>query len=1291
MIFEIKGTGERIYFPDDMDKKQVGEAIARHVFNQKSPKEKKSFLENMKSNLDQMVGAGEVALTVGSGIVNEIEAGYRGILSGATKLMMDATDPEKEVNLDEVIGHATRMINETRNRGAYMPRTETGQRYLENVGEALMPVAEGLESVSRQTGDFYYDKTGSELAGAIGYTAPTALLELIGLRGARSLARQGRLGTQYEIGDVGNANRISNKQAGMYGGIRAKNADLDALERAKEMSAQGASREEIMYATGWFQPPDGKWRFEFPDDQARFRENLGVYKDAEMAKMRTPYDDAVSIGNSAIAKLRKMYQNDNKFRPELLDRNEARYVDDIMSVNMSMLSKEPTAREVQGLLYESVDNATNMQKQSRERRFRPALGDVLEHPLLFENYPEAAGWPMKIGSDNSPNAPGGSWNPRTNEIYINLAKNDMPPPVPGAPGPSSQGLSTTLHEVMHGIQGAEGFTPGGAPGSAYLVTQGDRSKVYTQDAPQMTREQDLASRRQVLEDTEEIRRLGIVEKDDDLIEIASGNRKVKPSYLTNMSDWYRYSDEIRSLYGIQPKKAGPERDQWIQNVAGFMANKHAERVGNGDVARGADMIANLRNYYDKTPKQVKSRRNYLARKRDKFDQGNARINNRDIEIERYDRMKPYDQYRRIYGEGEARNVQWRQRLNESERKNVYPWESFDIDESEFISFDGNAPGWTGALQGEQMSLDDPSTIARMYQLGMVTDPNKINKAAITKYNKLMQNDPGFRHREELAQANNFETIATRERPEINMITPEALQGSAIALLSGDRSDIGNISRIGGIDLDNPMDLHGGYGYALRNEGDWASEIGAAKPKKEQYNAISRLTGGRPVVAMYGAMAPDSTDFSTHVVDAMYRQLPSLKLDPKKVKQFDEQFAKIYKGGEWPGLMNPQSYQDLMTGSGKDRTRFARMMKMADYRDSGFPSYRNITDDVNAPELEGLPAYAMGKVVTQPRLGDPMEILTPDAQHPSYEYRMPADLLGGLPVSLPIEDMMPRALASQLGRETNFKKKDGTISKRPFTMDLAMGALKSLRDPEKGLFYEIADQEWVDNIMPKYEAALAAQPVEVPGRPMPRVPEITTADALGGKIQGQPGSATTQVATTVNSYRKAVGKVDNPGEVLDYGAGMGLGADSMREVDGVKSVDTYEPFPGRWKGKKPVDYTDNLQIKKKYDTVVNLNVLNVLEPERRTEVLTDMLTHLKPGGQAIISTRKFKGDVAGAKHFREADEHNAIWVKKGDQWVYQRGFDGNELVDYVQEVAGPDYRVIKDNSFGAAGVRVIKND
>ena len=196
------------------------------------------------------------------------------------------------------------------------------------------------------------------------------------------------------------------------------------------------------------------------------------------------------------------------------------------------------------------------------------------------------------------------------------------------------------------------------------------------------------------------------------------------------------------------------------------------------------------------------------------------------------------------------------------------------------------------------------------------------------------------------------------------------------------------------------------------------------------------------------------------------------------------------------------------------------------------------------------------------------------------------------------------------------------------------------------------------------------------------------------IEGQKGSATTQVATTVGSYKKAVKKAEdlNPKgkTVLDYGAGLGLGTDAMRSSSKLE-VTSYEPFPERWKGDSPVDYTDSSLIPKKYDTVVNLNVLNVLEPELRDVVAKDIMSKVADGGVAIIGTRGWKGDIDATKKFKTTDEPQAIWVKKSSGDVYQKGFDGDELKDYMAGLAPKGFRVERGKGIANNTVYVFNDN
>ena len=187
------------------------------------------------------------------------------------------------------------------------------------------------------------------------------------------------------------------------------------------------------------------------------------------------------------------------------------------------------------------------------------------------------------------------------------------------------------------------------------------------------------------------------------------------------------------------------------------------------------------------------------------------------------------------------------------------------------------------------------------------------------------------------------------------------------------------------------------------------------------------------------------------------------------------------------------------------------------------------------------------------------------------------------------------------------------------------------------------------------------------------------------------SGRTQRENTRGSYVKAANIIKDreiEGDVLDYGAGLGVGTDAMTKLLGRK-VDSFEINTENWKGKAKPTYTSAKDIDKKYDSIVSLNVVNVVPKNVRDFIVTDIFEKLNEGGTAVISSRGFKGDVANAKNFEPGPEEKSYLIKVSGDQQYQKGFDGNELVDYVQALLGDNATVIKNNTFGKTGVVITK--
>lgn len=197
------------------------------------------------------------------------------------------------------------------------------------------------------------------------------------------------------------------------------------------------------------------------------------------------------------------------------------------------------------------------------------------------------------------------------------------------------------------------------------------------------------------------------------------------------------------------------------------------------------------------------------------------------------------------------------------------------------------------------------------------------------------------------------------------------------------------------------------------------------------------------------------------------------------------------------------------------------------------------------------------------------------------------------------------------------------------------------------------------------------------------------------IAGQPGSDTTQIATTAASYTKAalylrdvIGLDPATARVLDYGAGLGLGTRAIQKV--FPNTESYEPFPGR--AVQSPTYQKSSGIPSGvYDGVICLNVLNVLEQGLRDRVVRDIARVLAAGGTAIIGARGWSGDVASSTFVEmDPDDPHAGWLMRGTQRVYQKGFTRSELESYVASLWGGKVDTIAHlPTITKAGIAVTK--
>lgn len=383
---------------------------------------------------------------------------------------------------------------------------------------------------------------------------------------------------------------------------------------------------------------------------------------------------------------------------------------------------------------------------------------------------------------------------------------------------------------------------------------------------------------------------------------------------------------------------------------------------------------------------------------------------------------------------------------------------------------------------------------RVLQLGILKAQSAGNptavKTAITKYNKAMKESPAFADRERRAYAEDYKTIFTdADIAPKKIITPESLVGNTIAPVRGDKSSVGQLSQVGGIPVDVPVE--GGVKFS-RQHGGWASSEGVARGQHNKHIAAANDTGN-DVYGIYNAMGVDSVNFSTPIAEGMMQQIPALnRLAKTDIKAFDKDLRNIKKSAngkvtypykDWVGLNHPDAMDQLMGQNGypsvgKLRTAFSTTMGKAAYRDKGFPTYGELVKAVEDKALSNLNYGDAGHSIYK---ADTSQGVQPFSQHKSYDTLMPGEYAGGLEQSIPFDVMFPKSFDKY------------TNSGKFLPRDQAIVATNIRKDG-----YEVADQQWLDGVkgfIERNKKLAAAGGVLASGGANANVPSAQSEDGL----------------------------------------------------------------------------------------------------------------------------------------------------------------------------------------------------
>jgi hypothetical protein len=187
--------------------------------------EKNNRFDMSTATIDGGFSTGENALgaleNVGSFIAGAVAEPIAGIAGIAQSLNPFAEEGAGAEAVESVRGFARDLAS---------PRTEAGKSQQQAIGEVLAPVGEALTEAEKFLGDSTLNATGSPLLASIAHTLPTAVLEVIGIKGTKALSgRKGvsdRSVNRAMMESAPDAEKLKGLARGIYGEIDQSGAVL---------------------------------------------------------------------------------------------------------------------------------------------------------------------------------------------------------------------------------------------------------------------------------------------------------------------------------------------------------------------------------------------------------------------------------------------------------------------------------------------------------------------------------------------------------------------------------------------------------------------------------------------------------------------------------------------------------------------------------------------------------------------------------------------------------------------------------------------------------------------------------------------------------------------------------------------------------------------------------------------------------------------------------------------------------------------------------------------------------
>lgn len=227
-------------------------------------------------------------------------------------------------------------------------------------------------------------------------------------------------------------------------------------------------------------------------------------------------------------------------------------------------------------------------------------------------------------------------------------------------------------------------------------------------------------------------------------------------------------------------------------------------------------------------------------------------------------------------------------------------------------------------------------------------------------------------------------------------------GRPIIMLPADKTSVGMVRKIGGVELKTPIRTEGGPMHSEWQR-DWASMEDAAQGKQRHANKVADETGMEPRYVYLG-MDHEGSNFSTMASEGVLRYLEAVgdltdegkKLLDKKMRSLPD--VKDNKGiaKDWPGYQSWDQMLEWLTNQdiggsttvGNRRKAFMNAIKAKEFQNHGAPDVEDVYAAINEPDISQYGSGQSGFRAADSVYADPYSLEHRPQGHGSYDTRIP---------------------------------------------------------------------------------------------------------------------------------------------------------------------------------------------------------------------------------------------------------------------------------------------------------------